>query len=156
MASAASIKALLELDYHCCYLAGFVASWPCIIMNTAPAQVPVRMSVKSVAVIGGGSFGTVMANIIAHKGHNTRLWMRDAEQVESLNATRQNSIYLLGLVLHEKVVATHDLQAAVDGVDMSFVAVPSNSFRAVVRQMREFLHEGVILISAPKGMEALT
>ena len=114
------------------------------------------MSVKSVAVIGGGSFGTVMANIIAHKGHNTRLWMRDAEQVESLNATRQNSIYLPGLDLHEKVVATHDLQAAVEGVDMIFVAVPSNSFRAVVRQMREFLHEGVILISATKGIEALT
>jgi glycerol-3-phosphate dehydrogenase (NAD(P)+) len=148
--------ALLELDWHYCYLADFVASWPCIIMKTAPVQVPVHMSVKSVAVIGGGSFGTVMANIIAHKGHNTRLWMRDAEQVESLNATRQNSIYLPGLDLHEKVVATNDLQAAVEGVDMIFVAVPSNSFRAVVRQMREFLHDGVILISATKGIEALT
>ena len=114
------------------------------------------MPVKRVAVIGGGSFGTVIANIIAHNGHETRLWMRDAEQVESLNATRQNALYLPGLELHERVIATHDLAAAVQGVDMIFVAVPSGSFRNVVRRMCEYLHEGVILISATKGIEAKT
>jgi glycerol-3-phosphate dehydrogenase (NAD(P)+) len=114
------------------------------------------MSVKSVAVIGGGSFGTVMANIIAHNGHNTRLWMRDAEQVETLNTTRQNAVYLPGLELHAKVVATHDLESAVAGVDMIFVVVPSGSFRQVVRQMLPLLHEGVILVSATKGIEAVT
>jgi len=114
------------------------------------------MSVKSIAVIGGGSFGTVMANIIAHNGHNTRLWMRDAEQVETLNSTRQNAVYLPGLELHEKVVATHDLESAVAGVDMIFVVVPSSSFRHVVRQMLPLLHEGVILVSATKGIEAVT
>ena len=71
------------------------------------------MPLKNVAVIGGGSFGTVIANIIAHNGHHTQLWMRDADQVESLNATRQNAAYMPGLELHEKVVATHDLQAVV-------------------------------------------
>ncbi len=40
------------------------------------------MKAKNVAVLGGGSFGTVIANIIAQNGHNTLLWMRDAEQVE--------------------------------------------------------------------------
>jgi glycerol-3-phosphate dehydrogenase (NAD(P)+) len=114
------------------------------------------MSVKSVAVIGGGSFGTVMANIIALNGHNTRLWMRDAEQVESLNTTRQNTLYLPGLDLHARVVATHDLKAAVEDVDMIFVAVPSASFRTVVKQMFPYLHEGVILISSTKGIEAVT
>jgi glycerol-3-phosphate dehydrogenase (NAD(P)+) len=114
------------------------------------------MSVKSVAVIGGGSFGTVMANIIALNGHNTRLWMRDADQVESLNTTRQNTLYLPGHELHDRVVATHDLKAAVEDVDMIFVAVPSGSFRAVVKQMRPYLHEGVILISSTKGIEAIT
>lgn len=114
------------------------------------------MSVKRVAVIGGGSFGTVMANIIAHNGHETHLWMRDVDQVESLNATRRNSVYLPGLVLHDRVLATHDLAAAVRGVDMIFVAVPSGSFRNVVCRMREHLHDGVMLISATKGIEAKT
>jgi glycerol-3-phosphate dehydrogenase (NAD(P)+) len=114
------------------------------------------MSVKSVAVIGGGSFGTVIANIIAHNGHHTRLWMRDADQVESLNTTRQNAVYLPGLDLNERVTATHDLKAAVQDVDLILVAVPSGSFRAVVRQMLPHLHEGVILVSLTKGIEAHT
>jgi glycerol-3-phosphate dehydrogenase (NAD(P)+) len=111
------------------------------------------MSVKNVAVIGGGSFGTVMANIIAQNGHPTRLWMRDAEQVESLNNTRQNAIYLPGLQVHEQVTATSDLKYAVEDVDMIFVAVPSTSFRSVVQQMKPYLHSHVILITATKGIE---
>jgi glycerol-3-phosphate dehydrogenase (NAD(P)+) len=111
------------------------------------------MSVKNVAVIGGGSFGTVMANIIAQNGHPTRLWMRDAEQVESLNNTRQNAIYLPGLQIHEQVTATSDLKSAVEDVDMIFVAVPSTSFRSVVQQMKPYLHSHVILITATKGIE---
>jgi glycerol-3-phosphate dehydrogenase (NAD(P)+) len=114
------------------------------------------MSVKNVAVIGGGSFGTVIANIIAHNGHRTQLWMRDAEQVESLNMTRQNAVYMPGLDLHDQVEATHDLKSVVEDVDMIFVAVPTGSFRAVVKQMRPYLQPGVILVSATKGIEAVT
>lgn len=115
-----------------------------------------NMSVKNVAVIGGGSFGTVIANIIAHNGHRTQLWMRDAEQVESLNVTRQNTVYMPGLDLHDQVKATHDLKSVVENVDLIFVAVPTGSFRAVVKQMRPHLHPGVILVSATKGIEAVT
>ena len=111
------------------------------------------MSVKNVAVIGGGSFGTVMANIIAQNGHLTRLWMRDSEQVDSLNTTRQNAIYLPGFKMHEQVSATSDLKLAVEDVDMIFVAVPSASFRSVVQQMKLYLHPHIILITATKGIE---
>jgi glycerol-3-phosphate dehydrogenase (NAD(P)+) len=82
--------------------------------------------------------------------------MRDADQVESLNTTRQNAVYLPGLDLNERVTATHDLKAAVQDVDLILVAVPSGSFRAVVRQMLPLLHEGVILVSLTKGIEAHT
>jgi len=119
-------------------------------------EYPIPMSVKNVAVIGGGSFGTVMANIIAHNGHRTQLWMRDADQVESINITRQNSVYMPGLDLHDQVLAMHDLKSVVEDVDLIFVAVPSGSFRAVVKQMQPFLHKGVILVSSTKGIEAVT
>lgn len=114
------------------------------------------MPEKNVAVIGGGSFGTVIANILARNGHHTSLWMRDAERVESLNTTRQNVTYLPGLELNERVIATDDLRAAVQDVDIIFVAVPSGSFRDVVRQMRPHLHENVMLVSSTKGIEAVT
>ena len=114
------------------------------------------MSIKKVGVIGGGSFGTAIANIIARNGHQTQLWMRDPEQVETLNQTRVNTLYLPGHELHPSIVAEHDLGAVVSGVDMIFVAVPSGSFRAVVRQMKPFLQPDVILITATKGIEAVT
>lgn len=114
------------------------------------------MSVKNVAVLGGGSFGSVIANIIALNGHKTLLWMRDSEQVTSLNTLHENVTYLPGYKLDENVVATDDLAAAVDDVDLIFVAVPSSSFRDVVRQMKPLIHEDVILVSLTKGIEAKT
>ena len=114
------------------------------------------MSVRNVAVLGGGSFGTVIANIIAQNGHNTLLWMRDADQVELLNRDRENLTYLPGFTLHDKIKAIQDLAAAVQDADLVFVAVPSASFRDVVSQMRPFVKEGVILVSLTKGIEAKT
>lgn len=114
------------------------------------------MSVKKVAVIGGGSFGTAIANIIARNGHETHLWMRDPEQVASLNQTRVNAVYLPGHEIHHSIIAANDLQAVVAGVDMVFVAVPSGSFRSVVHQLRVVLPPGIILITATKGIEAVT
>jgi glycerol-3-phosphate dehydrogenase (NAD(P)+) len=114
------------------------------------------MSVKKVGVIGGGSFGTVIANILARNGHQAQLWMRDPEQVESLNQTRVNAVYLPGHELHPSIIAVHELQAVVSGVDMIFVAVPSSSFRSVVQQLRPLLPDGIILITATKGIEAKT
>ena len=112
------------------------------------------MSVKKVGVIGGGSFGTAIANIIASNGHETQLWMRDPEQVESLNLTRVNALYLPGQELHANIIAAHELRMVVNGVDMIFVAVPSQSFRSVVRQMKPMLPPGIMLITATKGIEA--
>lgn len=114
------------------------------------------MTMNRVGVIGGGSFGTAIANIIARNGHKTQLWMRDPEQVESLNQTRVNAVYLPGHELHASIIAEHDLEAVVSGVDLLFVAVPSGSFRTVVRQMKPFLRPGVMLVTATKGIEAVT
>ena len=112
------------------------------------------MSVKNVAVLGGGSFGSVVANIIAQNGHKTLLWMRDADQAESLNGLHENINYLPGYKIHEDVLATTDLAGAVCDVDLIFVAVPSSSFREVVKQMQPLIHEDAILVTLTKGIEA--
>lgn len=114
------------------------------------------MSVKNVAVLGGGSFGSVVANIIAQNGHKALLWMRDADQAESLNRLHENINYLPGYKIHEDVLATTDLAGAVCDVDLIFVAVPSSSFREVVKQMQPLIHEDAILVSLTKGIEAKT
>ena len=90
------------------------------------------MSTNKVSVIGGGSFGTVIANITAENGYDVSFWMRSEAQAEQLNLTRENSQYLAGYKLNDRVVATHDMAAAVSNSGLIFVAVPSSSFRQAV------------------------
>jgi glycerol-3-phosphate dehydrogenase (NAD(P)+) len=107
----------------------------------------------NVAVLGGGSFGTVIANIIAGNGNRVRLWLRNESLAEAINSQRQNSEYLPGYLLHEKLEATSSLARAVEGVDVVMVAVPSSSFRAVVRELAACIPVDTLLVSLTKGIE---
>ncbi|MGM0633730.1 MAG: NAD(P)H-dependent glycerol-3-phosphate dehydrogenase [Pseudomonadota bacterium] len=111
------------------------------------------MALQRVAVLGGGSFGTVIANIIAGNGHVVNFWMRSTRLAEEVNRLHENRRYLPDYPLSSNVVATHDMAEAVRGVRLVFVAVPSAHFRKVVRQMTPFLEEGCILVSTTKGIE---
>ena len=71
-----------------------------------------------VAVLGGGSFGTVIANIIAVNGSRVRLWLRNSELADSINQQRQNLEYLPGYQLDDKLIATTALAEAVEAVDI--------------------------------------
>jgi glycerol-3-phosphate dehydrogenase (NAD(P)+) len=107
----------------------------------------------TVAVLGGGSFGTVIANIIAGNGNRVRLWLRNAGLAESINNERQNVEYLPGYLLDDKLEATASLAAAVKAVDVLFVAVPSGSFREVVRELASHVGPQTLVISLTKGIE---
>ncbi len=107
----------------------------------------------NVAVLGGGSFGTVIANIIAGNGNRVRLWLRNEALAESINSQRLNSAYLPDYLLHEKLEATSSLARAVEGVDVVLVAVPSSSFRAVVRELAACVRTDTLLVSLTKGIE---
>jgi len=107
-----------------------------------------------VAVLGGGSFGTVIANIIAANNNDVQLWMRNEERARAINATHENLAYLPGYALDERLHATTDLQLAVCGSDIIFVAVPSKSCRDVARQLAQWIAPQALLISTTKGIEA--
>ena len=112
------------------------------------------MSMSTVSVLGGGSFGTVIANIIGQNGYRVNFWMRSDTLVDEVNRTHENSQYLPGYILHDNVVATSDMRSAVEHSDIIFVAVPSAYFRAVVKDILPWIKEDVILVSTTKGIEA--
>lgn len=109
-----------------------------------------------VAVLGGGSFGTVLANLMAEKGIPVRLWMRNAEAVGEINDTGSNSRYLPGVGLADSLTATCDLAAALADAEVVFVAIPSSAFREVLRQAVPLLTPDQMLVSTTKGIEAGT
>jgi len=114
------------------------------------------MLTRKVAVLGGGSFGTVISNIIAHNGVDVSFWMRSEEVASEVNDLHENGQYLPGYRLSERVVATHDMASAVTDSDVVFVAVPSSSFRQVVKDMMQYARADVMLVSTTKGIEADT
>ena len=109
---------------------------------------------STISVIGGGSFGTVIANIIALNSHDVRFWMRSEEMVNEVNTNHENSLYLPGYKLNERVVATDNMAAAVGDSEVIFVAVPSASFRNVVQNVARHSRDKAILVSTTKGIEA--
>lgn len=108
---------------------------------------------QTVAVLGGGSFGTAVANIAASNGLYVSLWMRSEKQAEDILLNRENSRYLPGYHLHERLHPELDLARAVDQADVVFVAVPSKAFRSVVEQSVPLLKPDTALVSLTKGIE---
>lgn len=106
-----------------------------------------------VAVLGGGSFGTVLANLAAENGHDTTLWLRDQAQLADMDETRENARYLPGFRLHDDLRFSSDLAATVGEADVVFVSIPSKAFRTVLKAARPFLRPEQVLVSTTKGIE---
>lgn len=110
-------------------------------------------SSQSVTVLGGGSFGTAIANIAASNGHRVKLWMRSEKQAEDILTQGENSRYLPGYKLNANLKPVLDLNDAVADADCVFVAVPSKAFRSVVEQAVLLLQAHTALVSLTKGIE---
>ena len=110
----------------------------------------------SVAIVGAGNFGTVIANIVASNGTPTHLWMRDEDQLADIRKHNENRRYLPGHKLHSNIVPTSNLQNAVSSSELVFVTVPSSSFRQVARDIGAHINNGTYAVSATKGVEAKT
>ncbi len=104
------------------------------------------------AVIGGGSWGTALASVLANKGPVT-LWARSSEVAAGINETRHNPRYQTDVELPENLRATDDLEAALTGAELVCVVVPSHAMRSVMSEAARFLCSGVPIVSASKGIE---
>ncbi len=107
----------------------------------------------TIAVLGGGSFGTAVANIIAANNNTTYLWMRDSERAAKCQKDRENSAYLPDYPLVEQLIVTSDLEGAVSEADVVFISVPSKSVREVAKRIAPLVKPGVFIVSTTKGVE---
>ncbi|MCO6059293.1 NAD(P)H-dependent glycerol-3-phosphate dehydrogenase [Pseudomonas sp. MOB-449] len=110
---------------------------------------------QPVAVLGGGSFGTAIANLLAENGQRVRHWMRDPEQAEAIRTQRENPRYLKGVTIHSGVEPDTDLPAVLADCELVFVALPSSALRKVLEPVAGQL-TGKFLVSTTKGIEAHT
>jgi glycerol-3-phosphate dehydrogenase (NAD(P)+) len=108
-----------------------------------------------IAVIGGGAWGTGLAQVSSFGGE-TLLWAREAEVVESVNAAHENAAFLPGVKLSPEIRATSDLAAAVSGAGAVLLVVPAQYLRATATALAPHLAAGVPVVLCAKGIEAST
>ena len=107
---------------------------------------------KEIAVLGGGSWGTVLANLAAINGNKVTLWMRDEANVESINTNSFNKKYLPDYLLDRRLIATSNIED-IESSSLVLFCVPSSSFREVLLKSIKYVNPEALLISATKGIE---
>jgi glycerol-3-phosphate dehydrogenase (NAD(P)+) len=110
---------------------------------------------KNIAVLGGGSFGLALADLLARQGCNTRVWLRDTQAAEHLSTHRQHPTYLQGLSLHASITYSTHLPKVLEGSDMLWVAVPSSAIRSVLTESVQHTSPKPVVIGT-KGIEQNT
>jgi glycerol-3-phosphate dehydrogenase (NAD(P)+) len=121
-------------------------------MIDAPISSQTASRPLRVTILGGGSFGTAMANLAARNNCDTRMWLRDPQTAQMMQTTRRNTRYLPDFEMDQRLEFGADLAWAVKDRDLIFVAVPSHSFRSVLKQIAPLI-SGQAVVSLTKGIE---
>jgi len=113
---------------------------------------------KKIAIIGGGSWGTALAIVLARsrRAHRLSLWVYERDICESLRAGRVNEVFLPGFEVPREVEITNDLGEALQGADIVLGVMPSAHARAMYAQMLPHLAPHAVFVSATKGLDHRT
>ena len=110
----------------------------------------------AIAVLGAGSWGTTLADLLARKGAAVRLWAYEPEVVEAVNGRQENHLFLPGVRLSPKLAAVADAVDAVAGAEVIVAAAPSHALRSVLLRAAGGVRPGTLVVSATKGIETDT
>jgi glycerol-3-phosphate dehydrogenase (NAD(P)+) len=110
-----------------------------------------------VCVLGGGAYGTAMAQVIARQNYCTvKIWAREEETVNLINTLHENKSFLKGVKLSLKISATSDIEYALKGAELVLLVIPTPFLRSVLVSNRSLLPVGVPLVCCSKGIETST
>ena len=110
-------------------------------------------AVGPIGVVGAGSWGTTISQLLAAKGYQVDLWVYEEDLCQTIHNTRENIYYLPGFRLHDNIVPHHSIQQVVQGHELIVMVVPSHVYRQTALQMLPYLTRSSIIVSATKGIE---
>lgn len=108
---------------------------------------------ERIGVLGGGSWGTALSILLANKGYNLHMWIRDENQVETINTTRMNNRYLPNISLPDNIGVSSDMEAALYKKDIILMCVPTHGVRETLNQAKKSINKDQIIINVAKGIE---
>jgi len=109
--------------------------------------------VTRVAVVGAGSWGTALGDMLSRHGAQVVLWAYEPEVAAEVNRRHRNDLFLPEAPLHEALTATTDLADAVGGAEVVISVTPTHAVRAVMTGAAAAITPGTLVVSASKGLE---
>lgn len=106
-----------------------------------------------IAVIGGGSWGTALADLLARNGHEVRLWAFEMSVSQEISEQKTNSVYLPGFKLHNDLSCTSSLAEALDGSRMILLVTPVQLMRGLLQKAACSFARDAVIVNASKGIE---
>jgi glycerol-3-phosphate dehydrogenase (NAD(P)+) len=115
-----------------------------------------KLDDTKIAVVGAGSWGTALANLLASKGYAVDLWVYEEDVKDQIRKDRENRIFLPGITLSENLFPSNNLAEVVSGKDLILLVVPSHVMRETLQGMIAHIRPSAIMVSASKGIEIKT
>jgi glycerol-3-phosphate dehydrogenase (NAD(P)+) len=109
-----------------------------------------------IAVVGAGSWGTALANLLSVKGYAVHLWAFEQEVRESIERDHKNSLFLPDFMLSPDIFASNDIVRVVSDKDIVLIVVPSHVMRETALQAAQHVSDRSVIVSASKGIEIKT
>jgi len=116
----------------------------------------IDVSAVKIGVVGAGSWGTALADLLALKGFKVDLWVFEKEIKEQIREYRENKVFLPGFQLSANIFPSNDIYEVVLKKDLVLIVVPSHVMRETAQKIRGHISPGTIIVSASKGIENKT
>lgn len=109
--------------------------------------------ISKIAVVGAGSWGTTLANLLAQKGFHVDLWVREKEVYDQISLKRVNETFLPGVYLDNRLRPLQRFEDVLEEKKVVVTVAPSHVLRDVIVEMKPHLAEDAVLVNATKGIE---
>lgn len=108
---------------------------------------------EKIGVLGGGSWGTALAILLANKGLDVDIWLRDEKQFQSMKSHRENKKYLPNVKIPDNLNVNNDIEKTILDKDIVLLAVPTHVIRNVLKDYKKYISKGQIIVNVAKGIE---
>ena len=109
----------------------------------------------NICVVGSGSWGIALSCLLFDNKHSVKVWSRNEDEVNEINKLHTASRYLPGLEIPKEIIATNNIEEALNDTEIVILAVPSIAIRECSRMISKFLKDQII-VNVAKGIEEKT
>lgn len=114
------------------------------------------MKKNKIMVLGGGSWGTALASLLAKNKEEVFFWVRNKEQFKSIKETRENKKYLPNIKIPDTIKVVNSYREVIDICNIVVLAIPSQNIRGLLVELKDYLSNSTLIVNVSKGIEQKT